>query len=107
MHLNLTPSDLGLDASGNIVVTGNSVNTGSSSYNTDYLTIKYGPILTSINSIESENKSFEVYPNPAKDNFTINFGKNSNACKLKIINTLGQTIYFNSIKNNSGLNKYS
>ena len=98
-----TPSDLGLDESGNIIVTGNSVNTGSSSYNTDYLTIKYGPVLTAINSVESGNNSFEIYPNPAKDQITINFENNliSNNYSYKITNTLGQTIYSNSINKQS------
>ena len=47
-----------------------------------------------------KNQSFEVYPNPMKDQFTINSGL-SNVESIKLIDLQGRTVYFNT-KNFSG-----
>jgi len=63
---------------------------------TDTLIIK--AILTDIAAPNNTN-TLKVYPNPAKDHITINFGDYAimNGYTLKIVNTLGYTVFITAI----------
>jgi subtilisin family serine protease len=58
-----------------------------------------GCVALSVDEINSND--FTAYPNPAKDNLTIQFSENSNVKSIEIYNTLGQEIKKISTINNS------
>ena len=49
---------------------------------------------------ESENREISIYPNPAREQIFINTGKycSKDACRLKVLNPLGSTIYETTIE---------
>lgn len=49
---------------------------------------------SSLNNQSFNNNSFDIYPNPAKDQITIDLGNNSNSIggSYKMVNTLGQEV---------------
>tara|TARA_R110002051_G_scaffold95649_1_gene165590 strand:- start:13901 stop:17092 length:3192 start_codon:yes stop_codon:yes gene_type:complete len=52
----------------------------------------------SLSNEELLETSFRVYPNPVKDNFTLQF-QNINSAKVEIYNMLGKIVYKNTTKN--------
>jgi hypothetical protein len=61
-------------------------------------TLIINAVLTSVNSSNNIN-TIKIYPNPAKDHITIDYGNYSsmNGYTLKIVNSLGQQVYSTSI----------
>jgi len=43
------------------------------------------------------NQNINIFPNPAKNHIFINFENNCNGYQMKIINTLNQIVYQNTI----------
>jgi PKD repeat protein len=50
-------------------------------------------VVNGISSLLSDDLGMKIYPNPAKDNLTIEFAPLEKNAKLKLINMLGQTVY--------------
>ncbi len=65
--------------------------------NTSRSNIKRPGIITGILPIEGINFSMEIYPNPAKDNVTIEISSLTKNAQLKIINVLGQAVFNETI----------
>lgn len=58
-------------------------------------------VVTGINNLNSET-SFNIYPNPAKNNFNIKLQNVNNAnCKLEIVNAFGSLVKSTDLGNNS------
>ncbi len=62
-----------------------------------------GPTRTTGIKTSGNNNQFAVYPNPATNNFTIDFAKLKQAANLKIINTIGQEIYNEKIESGNAV----
>ncbi|MDO9185330.1 MAG: PKD domain-containing protein [Bacteroidia bacterium] len=54
---------------------------------------KKAGIMIGIQSIETLNTAVTIYPNPAKDNVTIELSSLTQNAQLKIVNVLGQTVF--------------
>ena len=54
-----------------------------------------GPLLSANNNSDLRVSSLKIYPNPAKDSFTIGF-ENQNNAKVLIYDILGKVVYQNS-----------
>ena len=78
---------VGLDAAGNVYVTGGSAGNGTGD---DFATIKYSQPL-GINDIDN-NLSLQLYPNPTSGIFTVVSDNANSNSTISITNTLGQTI---------------
>jgi phosphatidylserine/phosphatidylglycerophosphate/cardiolipin synthase-like enzyme len=60
---------------------------------THSLTTTHNPCATTgINSTNSNELAFNVFPNPFKNSFTINVKSNSDGLKVKVINVIGQIV---------------
>jgi len=60
-------------------------------------------IISSLRNIEFE-ESISIFPNPANDFLTIDFGENTlQNFDMEILNTLGQSIFYKRINSTSGL----
>ncbi|MES2287916.1 MAG: PKD domain-containing protein [Bacteroidota bacterium] len=70
--------------------------------NTSRSNKKAGVITIGIESAIMLNAAVTVYPNPAKDNVTIEFSALTENAQLKIVNVLGQTVYNEIIIASSG-----
>jgi hypothetical protein len=61
----------------------------------------YNIILTGIDNIEFAS-SFNIYPNPTKNNVVVNFNQVHKELKITLRNVLGQIIFIENINNVSG-----
>ncbi len=58
---------------------------------------------SSVNSIKEDDKNLEIFPNPATSEVSLNFtGTPGNSYTLEVINTLGEVVYQQDIKDFSG-----
>ncbi|MEI6823349.1 MAG: T9SS type A sorting domain-containing protein [Bacteroidota bacterium] len=88
-----------LQSDGKVVLAGKA-NNGS---NFDFAVARYNN-LSSVGIFENNiNNNISLYPNPTKDNLTIETNLNIEQ-KLEIINLIGQTIYTNSINKKATIN---
>lgn len=60
--------------------------------------------LTGIENYDYGQQQYAVYPNPFKDNFTVNVKSNGDVLKIKVINTIGQLIKEAEATNTDQLN---
>lgn len=71
----------------------------------DNVLVQDDPLL-SVKNIRNENKSFSVYPSPAKDFITLNFDKqNLSNSSVSIFNSLGESVFEQSL--NNSISNYS
>ncbi|MEI6820454.1 MAG: T9SS type A sorting domain-containing protein [Bacteroidota bacterium] len=68
-----------------------------------YPIIRLKGISAGINEIRQEKGVVRVYPNPTKDNLTIETNSNTEQ-RLEIVNLIGQTVYTNNINKKATIN---
>jgi hypothetical protein len=98
---------ISLDGSGNCYVTGILYNSTNSVYGTDTLHGVYfedvfvAKLSTAVGVEEKENQySFSLFPNPAKNTFTIKLNSQIKNAVLEIYNVLGEKVYSEAISHN-------
>jgi hypothetical protein len=100
------------DISGNVYLAGFTTSTsniatrGHQNYlagNEDLFLAKFGSSGNSSISEKNTNSNINIYPNPAKDHITIDYGVFSkmSGYTMKITNTLGQTVFSSPINQQS------
>ncbi len=70
--------------------------------NTSRSNIKHPNIITGVLPIVGIDNTFAIYPNPAKDNVTIELSSLGKNAQLKIVNVLGQTVFNETLIATSG-----
>jgi len=98
---NSSSSDMGV--LGNLIVFNNALYFKYLSVSNKYQLGKYIDTTSTVGIINKSETNISIYPNPTRDNLTIETNSNTNQ-RLEIVNLIGHTIYTNSINKTITIN---